>query len=419
MDSLKVIGGAKLKGKIKISGAKNSALPLMACSLLLSKGELKLVSMPNLADTRFMSILLSSLGMKSRIENNIAYISGEPKTYIAEYDIVRKMRASILVLGPLLTKYRIAKVSLPGGCSIGTRPVDLHINAFQKMGASILLKDGYIEAKAPNKGLYGADISFPKISVGATENVIMAATLANGRTRILNAAKEPEIIDLANCLIRMGASIKGAGSSEIIINGVKELEGCNHKVIPDRIEAGSFAIAAAITKSSLELCNCEPKHLKSLSKKLINAGVNWESDKDIIKITSDGILKPVNVQTSEYPDFPTDLQAQFMTLMTVANGNSEIIENIFENRFMHVPELLRMGANISVNGGVAKVSGVQNLKGAQIMATDLRASISLIIAALRAEGESYISRIYHLDRGYEKIEQKFQDCGANIERITN
>ena len=270
-----------------------------------------------------------------------------------------------------------------------------------------------------NKGLYGADINFPKISVGATENVIMAASLANGRTRILNAAKEPEIIDLANCLIRMGASIKGAGSSEIIINGVKELEGCNHKVIPDRIEAGSFAIAAAITKSSLELCNCEPKHLESLSKKLINAGVNWESNKDIIKITSDGILKPVNVQTSEYPDFPTDLQAQFMTLMTVANGNSEIIENIFENRFMHVPELLRMGANISVNGGVAKVSGVQNLKGAQIMATDLRASISLIIAALRAEGESFISRIYHLDRGYERIEQKFQDCGANIERITN
>ena len=217
----------------------------------------------------------------------------------------------------------------------------------------------------------------------------------------------------------MGASIKGAGSSEIIIDGVKELEWCNHKVIPDRIEAGSFAIAAAITKSSLELCNCEPKHLKSLSKKLINAGVNWESDKDIIKITSDGILKPVNVQTSEYPDFPTDLQAQFMTLMTVASGNSEITENIFENRFMHVPELLRMGANISVNGGVAKVSGVQNLKGAQIMATDLRASISLIIAALRAEGEIYISRIYHLDRGYEQIEQKFQDCGANIERITN
>ena len=251
MDSLKVIGGAKLKGKIKISGAKNSALPLMACSLLLSKGELKLDSMPNLADTRFMSILLSSLGMKSRIENNIAYISGEPKTYIAEYDIVRKMRASILVLGPLLAKYRIAKVSLPGGCSIGTRPVDLHINAFQKMGASILLKDGYIEAKAPNKGLYGADINFPKISVGATENVIMAASLANGRTRILNAAKEPEIIDLANCLIRMGASIKGAGNSEIIIDGVKELKGCNHKVIPDRIEAGSFAIAAAITKLSL------------------------------------------------------------------------------------------------------------------------------------------------------------------------
>tara|TARA_B100000683_G_scaffold25464_1_gene23259 strand:+ start:17 stop:670 length:654 start_codon:yes stop_codon:yes gene_type:complete len=217
----------------------------------------------------------------------------------------------------------------------------------------------------------------------------------------------------------MGASIKGAGNNEIIIDGVKELKGCNHRVIPDRIEAGSFAIAAAMTKSSLELYNCEPKHLESLSKKLMNAGVNWESNKDIIKITSDGIIKPVNVQTAEYPEFPTDLQAQFMTLMTVANGNSEIIENIFENRFMHVPELLRMGANISVNGGVAKVSGVQNLKGAQIMATDLRASISLIIAALKAEGESYISRIYHLDRGYEQIEKKFQDCGAKIERITN
>ena len=417
MDSLKIIGGKTLNGKIKISGAKNAALPLMACGLLINKGNLELSSVPNLADTKFMCILLESLGIKAKIINNIAHFSGNPSKHVAKYDIVRKMRASILVLGPLLTRVGIAKVSLPGGCSIGTRPVDLHIQALERMGATINLFNGYIEAKAPRNGLQGAEIKFPKISVGATENIIMAASLANGRTKIHNAAKEPEIIDLANCLNSMGAQISGAGTSEVIIKGVKCLNGCKHTVIPDRIEAGSFAIAGAITGGELELINCEPRHLLSLSEYLIKAGVNWKNTDKTITISSNGNLNPVSITTSEYPGFPTDLQAQFMTLMSIANGNSKIVETIFENRFMHVPELARMGANINLNGRTANISGVQSLNGARLMATDLRASISLIIAALRAEGESVVSRIYHLDRGYEKIEQKLINCGADIERI--
>ena len=417
MDSLKIIGGRPLNGQIKISGAKNAALPLMACGLLIDKGNLEIDSMPSLADTKFMCILLESLGIKAKIINNIAYFSGDPSQHVAKYDIVRKMRASILVLGPLLARVGIAKVSLPGGCSIGTRPVDLHIQALERMGATINLINGYIEAKAPRNGLQGAEIKFPKISVGATENIIMAASLANGRTKIFNAAKEPEIIDLANCLNSMGAQINGAGTSEIIIDGVESLNGCKHTVIPDRIEAGSFAIAAAITGGELELINCEPLHLLSLSEYLIKAGVNWKNTDKTITISSNGNLNPVSITTSEYPGFPTDLQAQFMTLMSIANGNSKIVETIFENRFMHVPELARMGANINLDGRTANISGVQNLNGARLMATDLRASISLIIAALRAKGESVISRIYHLDRGYEKIEQKLINCGADIERI--
>ena len=417
MDSLKIIGGNPIKGQIKISGAKNAALPLMACGLLLNQGTLKLSSMPNLADTKFMCLLLKSLGIKADIKNNVACFKGEPKGYIAQYDIVRKMRASILVLGPLLTRLGVAKVSLPGGCSIGTRPVDLHINALEKMGAKIELSNGYIEARAPKEGLNGSEIYFPKISVGATENTIMAASLARGRTKIINAAKEPEIIDLAKCLISMGAEISGAGTDEIIIDGVEKLSGCDHTVIPDRIEAGSFAIAASITGGELELIECNPMHLLSLSKLLINAGVNWENTGKTIKISSDGNIKPISVETSEYPGFPTDLQAQFMTLMTIAKGNSKVVETIFENRFMHVPELTRMGANISLEGGIANVVGVNDLNGARLMATDLRASISLVIAALKAKGESIISRIYHLDRGYENIEKKLMNCGANIQRF--
>jgi UDP-N-acetylglucosamine 1-carboxyvinyltransferase len=306
---------------------------------------------------------------------------------------------------------------LPGGCSIGTRPVDLHIKAFEQMGAKITLSKGYIEAKAPKDGLYGAEIKFPIISVGATENTIMAASLAKGTTTIVNAAKEPEIVDLSNCLNSMGAKIKGAGTNIITIEGVKTLHGCSHKVISDRIEAGSFAIAAAITGGELELTDCNPNHLTSLSKYLINSGVNWENNENSIKVSSNGDLNPISIKTEEYPGFPTDLQAQFMTLMCIANGESEISETIFENRFMHVPELTRMGANISVDAGKAKVIGVDQLHGARLMATDLRASISLVIAALSAQGESIISRIYHLDRGYEKLEKKLIKCGANIKRI--
>jgi len=327
------------------------------------------------------------------------------------------MRASVLVLGPLLTKCGIAKVSLPGGCSIGTRPVDLHIKAFELMGAKITLSEGYIEAKAPKNGLYGAEIIFPKISVGATENTIMAATLAKGKTTIFNAAKEPEIVDLSNCLNSMGAKITGAGTNTITIEGVNALHGCSHKVISDRIEAGSFAIAAAMTGGELELTDCTPTHLSSLSKHLIKSGVNWQNDENSITVSSNGVLKPISIKTEEYPGFPTDLQAQFMTLMSIANGESEISETIFENRFMHVPELTRMGANISVNGGKAKVIGVERLNGARLMATDLRASISLVIAALSSKGESIISRIYHLDRGYEKLEEKLIKCGADIKRV--
>ena len=417
MDSLKIFGGTPINGQIKISGAKNAALPLMACGLLLHKGTLKLSSMPNLADTQFMCLLLKSLGIEADIKNNVAYFKGEPSEYIAKYDIVRKMRASILVLGPLLTRFGIAKVSLPGGCSIGTRPVDLHIKALEKMGAKIELSNGYIEARAPKEGLIGSEVFFPKISVGATENTMMAASLAKGKTKIINAAKEPEIVDLAKCLNSMGAEIIGAGTNEIIINGVKKLNGCDHSVIPDRIEAGSFAIAASITGGELELINCAPLHLSSLSELLIKAGVHWENTKKTIKVSSDGNIRPVSVETSEYPGFPTDLQAQFMTLMTIANGNSKIVETIFENRFMHVPELTRMGAKVNLEGGVANVIGVNSLNGARLMATDLRASISLVIAALKAKGESIISRIYHLDRGYENIEEKLINCGANIERI--
>ena len=417
MDKIKIQGEANLFGYINVPGSKNAALPILVSSLL-SSDKLNLFNVPDLEDIKSMILLLEKFGIEcTKDKDNISLNACNIKNHIADYDIVRKMRASILVLGPLLARVGIAKVSLPGGCSIGTRPVDLHIQALERMGATINLINGYIEAKAPKNGLQGAEIKFPKISVGATENIIMAASLANGRTKIFNAAKEPEIIDLANCLNSMGAQINGAGTSEIIIDGVGSLNGCKHTVIPDRIEAGSFAIAAAITGGELELINCEPLHLLSLSEYLIKAGVNWKNTDKTITISSNGNLNPVSITTSEYPGFPTDLQAQFMTLMSIANGNSKIVETIFENRFMHVPELARMGANINLDGRTANISGVQNLNGARLMATDLRASISLIIAALRAKGESVISRIYHLDRGYEKIEQKLINCGADIERI--
>ncbi len=417
MDSLIIKGGSPLSGKIKVSGAKNAALPLMAAGLLLESGNLELLSMPNLADTQSMRVLINSLGLDVNIHNNKATISGQLNSYYASYDLVRKMRASILVLGPLLARLGIAKVSLPGGCSIGTRPVDLHIKVMESLGAKISLKNGYIEAKSPKGGLKGNTIVFPKISVGATENAIMAASIAKGKTILINAAKEPEILNLADCLNKMGAEISGAGSNKIIISGVKKLYPTSHKVISDRIEAGSFAIAAAITNSKLELTNCNPQHLLSLSKILIKSGVLWESKKNSILISPKNEIQSTNIKTEEYPGFPTDLQAQFMALMCIAKGSSSISETIFENRFMHIPELIRMGANIIVKGGCAKVKGVPFLKGAPLMATDLRASISLIIAALSAKGESRISRIYHLDRGYENLEKKLVNCGASIRRV--
>ncbi len=418
MDSLIIQGGNPLRGKIKISGAKNAALPLMACGLLLSKGSLELTSFPKLADTNSMATLLINLGLKIEIKNDNALIFGRPNNFNAPYDLVNKMRASILVLGPLLTRFGSARVSLPGGCSIGTRPVDLHIKAMKALGAKVKIIKGYVEAQAPKEGLKGCIINFPKVSVGATENTIMAASLAKGETIITNAAKEPEIINLANCLNEMGAKISGAGTNEIKITGVKDLVGTKCKVISDRIETGSYAIASLMTKGELELNNAEPLYLSELNETLLKSGAIIKTSQDKIFVSSKSIL-PVNVETSVYPGFPTDLQAQFMSLMCIANGKSEIKENIFENRFMHVPELIRMGAKINVNGGIAKIKGVKKLNGAPIMATDLRASISLVIAALSAKGESQISNVFHLDRGYEDIENKLSNCGAKIKRVFN
>ena len=416
MDSLIVEGGEKLNGEIEISGAKNAALPLMASSLLLDNDFLELSSMPDLADTRSMKKLLQNLGIKIKRNRSNLLLKGKAINFEADYDTVRKMRASILVLGPLLTKLGIAKVSLPGGCAIGTRPVDLHLSCMEKLGASIKLENGYIEAKAPKGGLIGNRIVFPKISVGATENAVMACTLASGVSTIINAAMEPEVIDLCKCLNSMGAKISGAGSSEIKIIGVKKLNSAKHKVISDRIEAGSFIIATAMTGGTVLIKNINPAHLKSLSECINHTGVFLKEGNDEIYVSSSKKILPVNIETKEYPGFPTDLQAQFMTLMTIAKGNSIINETIFENRFMHVPELNRMGAKIFVNGGIAKISGIKNLTCAPLMATDLRASISLVIAALGAQGKSRISRIYHLDRGYENLEKKLSNCGAKIIR---
>ena len=418
MDNLIIEGGNPLKGKIQISGAKNAALPLMACGLLLSKGSLVLTSFPKLADTNSMATLLMDLGLKIEINNSKAEIFGKPNNFNAPYELVNKMRASILVLGPLLTRFGIARVSLPGGCSIGTRPVDLHIKAMKAMGASINIVNGYVEAKSPKEGLKGSKIHFPKVSVGATENTIMAASLAKGETIISNAAQEPEIINLGNCLNEMGAKISGLGTDEIKILGVNELFGTKYKVISDRIETGSYAIASIMTRGELEITNCEPLYLFELIKTLLKSGAILKTSQDKIFVSSNEIL-PVNIETNVYPGFPTDLQAQFMSLMSIAKGKSEIAEKIFENRFMHVPELIRMGAKINVNGGIAIVKGVKKLHGAPIMATDLRASISLVIAALSAKGESKISNVFHLDRGYEDIENKLSNCGAKIKRVSN
>lgn len=427
MDKIKIIGGKRLEGKIYISGAKNAALPLI-CASLLTKDTVTLTNMPILSDILSMNALLLQLG--TQIDEFNDFVDGHPsKTYsyrtpqvsslIAPYDYVRKMRASYYVLGPLLARFGHAEVSLPGGCAIGARPMDIHLSALEQMGANIEIKNGYIIADAPKK-LHGAQIAFHTASVGATCNIMMAATLAEGTTIIENAAKEPEISDLADLLIAMGAKISGQGTSTITIEGVTELFGARHKVIPDRIEAGSYAVAAAITRGKIELINAQMQTLQNPLQILRDAGVQVSETPDGILIdATDAVIKGQDIMTDYYPGFPTDLQAQFLALMLTAEGASLVTETIWENRFMHVPELMRMGANINVHGHAsAIVRGVKKLSGAQVMATDLRASFALVLAGLAAEGETIVNRVYHLDRGYEKLEEKLKGVGANIERIS-
>ena len=417
MDKISILGGKTLEGIIKISGSKNATLPILASSLLTSEKS-NLYNVPNLLDVITMKDLLSSLGININVNQKSLFL--EPGNNIsthADYELVRKMRASVLVLGPLLARYGEAEVSLPGGCAIGSRPVDIHIDALKKMGANIEIKDGYIKAKVKNKRLIGADISFAKVSVGATENIIMAASLAEGKTIIRNAALEPEIDDLISVLNKMGANINRLDNNQIEVEGVNNLKGFSHSVMPDRIEAGTYAMAAVITGGKIQLLNAEKKYLTNVIKYLIKVGAKIEYNIDGILIEGPKIIKNINIKTEVYPGFPTDLQAQAMALMTVAKGSSVIEESIFENRFMHIAELVRFGANIKISGFKAHIKGRKKLNGAQVMATDLRASSSLILAALKAEGETIINRVYHLDRGYENLEKKLSMCGANIRRV--
>ena len=419
MDQIEIVGGRPLSGRIQISGAKNACLTLMPAAILCDR-PLTLTNAPRLTDIATMRSLLESLGVEVRTLQDgrvLALSAHGPLDHIAHYDIVRKMRASILVLGPLLARTGRATVSLPGGCAIGTRPIDLHLMALERLGASLELSDGYVHATAKN-GLFGTRIDFPVTSVGATENAIMAAALAKGSTIIGNAAKEPEISDLAECLRRMGARIDGAGTDEIRIQGVSALGGATHTVMPDRIETGTYMLAAAITGGDLELEGANRELIESFARKLEEAGVVVEAADCGLRVRlGSGGLKAVDVTTEPFPGFPTDLQAQMMATLAVADGTSILEERIFENRFMHAPELARMGADIQIQSGTARVTGVKELKGAQVMATDLRASVSLVLAGLAAKGTTTVNRVYHLDRGYEQVEQKLSACGAMIRRL--
>jgi UDP-N-acetylglucosamine 1-carboxyvinyltransferase len=421
LDRIAITGGARLEGEIPISGAKNSAIKLMAASLL-TEDSLRLTNMPRLADTRFMGKILQRLGTE------VVEADGEdgPETLLrtteitsgfAPYDLVRQMRASFNVLGPLLARTGQAKVSLPGGCTIGARPVDLHLKALEALGARIDLHEGYVYAQAP-RGLKGAHIDFPFNSVGATEHAMLAAVLAEGETVLANSACEPEMIDLADCLNAMGAKVSGAGTSTIRIQGVSRLHGATHAVMPDRIETGTYALAAAMAGGEVRLTRTRSDFIQAMIDKMVEAGVEVTPHNDGLTVRRNGaLLKAVEFETSVYPGFPTDLQAPFMALMTLAEGESVIRETIFENRLMHAPELRRMGADITVQGGEARVRGVDHLTGAQVMATDLRASVSLVIAGLAARGETMVNRVYHLDRGFERLEEKLGACGAQIRRI--
>ncbi|OGW33691.1 MAG: UDP-N-acetylglucosamine 1-carboxyvinyltransferase [Nitrospirae bacterium GWC2_42_7] len=414
MDKLVIKGGKRLKGTVEISGSKNAALPIMAATLLAS-GEHHLSRVPHLRDVMTMGRLLADLGAGFHLEKNKAILDcSRINNYEAPYELVSTMRASVLVLGPLVARLGKAKVSLPGGCAIGARPINLHLMGLEKMGATINLESGYVLVKA--KKLKGATIYFDVPTVTGTENIMMAATLADGKTLIENAAREPEVVDLADALISMGAKIKGAGNSTIEIEGVSKLKPLRHTIIPDRIEAGTFMAIAGITGGDITIKKCKADHLDAIINKLKDSGIIFRISGKSIRVIGPKKLMPVNTTTMPYPGFPTDMQAQLMSLVSIADGTSIISETIFENRLMHVAELRRMGADINIDGGTATIRGVEKLKGAPLMATDLRASASLIVAALAAEGETTIKRIYHLDRGYENIEEKLIKVGADIKR---
>ena len=426
MDRIRIRGGNRLTGEIPISGAKNAALPLMAASLL-SDEPLTLGNLPHLADISTLASLLGALGVEIAMDGgapNGGHVGRVLRLHArriasttAPYDLVRQMRASVLVLGGLVAREGVARVSLPGGCAIGNRPVDLHLKGLEQLGAEIDVQGGYIEARAP-KGLKGAHIIFPFVSVGATENLMIAATLARGETVLANAAREPEVIDLAKCLIAMGANIEGIGSDTLTIQGVTGLHAATHEVVSDRIEAGTYALAAAMTGGDVELVGAIPALNEALFEKLKEAGIRVTPTGRGVRVARGrGRVRGVDVMTEPYPGFPTDLQAQMMAMMAIASGAAMITETIFENRFMHVSELSRMGADVTVHGASAMVRGAKALTGAEVMATDLRASVSLVLAGLVAEGETIVNRVYHLDRGYERLEEKLQACGADIERL--
>lgn len=418
MDKLIIHGGQPLKGDVTISGAKNAALPIMAATIL-SSDNVTISNVPHLKDVTTMMELLGQLGAQLTIDEkmNVQIDSSQINEMVAPYELVKTMRASILVLGPLLARFGKADVSLPGGCAIGTRPVDLHLNALKSMGAEITVKNGFIKARCKNKRLIGKPIVFDTVTVGGTENLMMAACLAEGKTIIKNAAREPEVVDLANFLIEMGAQIKGAGTSTIEIQGVESLAGGQYSVMPDRIEAGTFLAAAAATKGAVTVRKVKPENLLSMLCKFEEAGANIHIGEDFVELDMEGCRPlPVDISTAPYPGFPTDMQAQFMVINSVAEGSSTIVETIFENRFMHVQELQRMGAQIKLHGNNAMIKGVDKLTGAPVMATDLRASASLILAGLVAEGQTEVERIYHVDRGYERIEEKLSMIGAEIKR---
>lgn len=420
MEKLRIEGGRRLNGEVNISGAKNSALPILAATLL-ANGVMRVGNLPHLHDITTMLELLGCMGVQVAINEDMSVETdcSQLHSQVAPYDLVRTMRASILVLGPLLARYGQAEVSLPGGCAIGSRPVDLHLRGMEAMGAVVEVLDGYIKATVPNGRLKGANIFLDTVTVTGTENILMAAVLADGTTTIENAAREPEVVDLINCLNAMGAKISGAGTNTLVIEGVPELHGCSYEVLPDRIETGTFLVAAAVTGGKVKVKHTDPTIMEAVLRKLEEAGAKLTIGDDWIELDMQGKRpKAVNVRTAPHPAFPTDMQAQFMVLNAVAEGTGTIVETVFENRFMHAQELVRMGAEIAVEGNTAIVTGKAELHAAPVMATDLRASASLVIAALVAHGSTDVNRIYHIDRGYECIEEKLQQLGANIRRVT-